>query len=209
MAAQGGLEKPKVRRILDAAASVFARRGFSGARMDEVAGEAGVSKGGLYLHFKSKEELFDALVGYVVSLETRKIALAVKGEGPVVNRLVRVLREYAEDMLGMAKLFPFFVEVYARAYRSETLRRLIQGWIESCTGELAKLVAAAVESGELRPVDPQAVAMQLVCLLEGQCLLLSAGTDLDRLPEAAEAGTRMLIDGLRPEAPGGPPGIGS
>lgn len=212
MATQGVLEKPKVRRILEAAGSVFARRGFSEARMDEVAGEAGVSKGGLYLHFKSKDELFDALVGYVVGLETRKMAMARRGDGPVVDRLVEVLREYAEDMVGMAKLFPFFVEVYARSFRSATLRRLIQRWIETCTGELAKLVAAGVESGELRAVDPAEVAMQLVCLLEGQCLLLSAGTDFERLPEEAETGTRMLIDGLRPRAEAadaaGPAGTG-
>ena len=55
---------PAVRRVLllEAAERVFARLGFHGARMDDVAAEAGVAKGLLYRHFVSKEELFGALM---------------------------------------------------------------------------------------------------------------------------------------------------
>lgn len=55
---------PERRRVLllDAAATVFARHGFNGARMEDVAREAGVAKGLLYRHFASKEELFGALM---------------------------------------------------------------------------------------------------------------------------------------------------
>lgn len=48
--------------LLEAAERVFARLGFHGARMDDVAAEAGVAKGLLYRHFVSKEELFGALM---------------------------------------------------------------------------------------------------------------------------------------------------
>jgi AcrR family transcriptional regulator len=48
--------------ILEAALEVFATRGFAAARLDDVAARAGVSKGTLYLYFKSKEELFKAVV---------------------------------------------------------------------------------------------------------------------------------------------------
>lgn len=48
-------------RILDAAAQVFAEKGFSRATMDDIAKKIGVSKGALYLYFKSKEQLFEEL----------------------------------------------------------------------------------------------------------------------------------------------------
>ncbi|MEX1143187.1 MAG: TetR/AcrR family transcriptional regulator [Thermoleophilaceae bacterium] len=50
------------RRILDAARAVFARSGYVGARMSDVADEAGLSMGGLYRYFGNKEELFAQLV---------------------------------------------------------------------------------------------------------------------------------------------------
>src|SRR5262245_23712339 len=53
--------------ILDAALDVFAERGFEAARLDDVAKRAGVAKGTLYLYFRDKEALFEALVRGAVS----------------------------------------------------------------------------------------------------------------------------------------------
>ena len=52
----------KRREILDAAELVFTTRGFSAARMDDIADTAGVAKGTLYLYFSSKQELFVSLL---------------------------------------------------------------------------------------------------------------------------------------------------
>lgn len=48
--------------ILDAATRVFANQGFDAARMDEIADYAGLSKGALYLYFKSKDAMFEAII---------------------------------------------------------------------------------------------------------------------------------------------------
>jgi AcrR family transcriptional regulator len=60
---------PEARRqaILAAALSVFAERGFEAARLDDVAARAGVAKGTLYLYFRDKEALFEALVRNAVA----------------------------------------------------------------------------------------------------------------------------------------------
>src|SRR4029453_6330670 len=49
-------------QLIDAAAAVFARRGFVAASLDEVAEEAGLTKGAVYSNFNSKEELFEAVI---------------------------------------------------------------------------------------------------------------------------------------------------
>ena len=62
------LDKKELRKeqnrleILDAAEQVFARQGFHTTTMEEVADECGWSKGTLYLHFKSKEDLFFSVI---------------------------------------------------------------------------------------------------------------------------------------------------
>jgi TetR/AcrR family transcriptional regulator len=48
--------------LLDAALDLFVAKGFAATRAEEVAAKAGVSKGTLFLYFKSKEELFEAVV---------------------------------------------------------------------------------------------------------------------------------------------------
>jgi AcrR family transcriptional regulator len=53
--------------ILDAALHVFAEHGYESARLDEVAARAGVAKGTLYLYFKDKEDLFEAMVRSAVA----------------------------------------------------------------------------------------------------------------------------------------------
>ena len=55
---------PEVRvlQILDAALVEFSERGFNAARMDDIASRCGLSKGGLYAHFQSKEQIFKALL---------------------------------------------------------------------------------------------------------------------------------------------------
>ena len=60
MAASGQHEREQ--RILDAAANLIAHYGYDKTTVDEIAREAGVSKGAIYLHFKSKEDLFEALL---------------------------------------------------------------------------------------------------------------------------------------------------
>ena len=68
------MAKPRYKRrkedrpqeITEAAFSVFAEKGYAAARVDEVAKRAGVSKGLMYLYFKTKEELFKAVVRSVV-----------------------------------------------------------------------------------------------------------------------------------------------
>ncbi|AIO69540.1 TetR/AcrR family transcriptional regulator [Burkholderia oklahomensis] len=52
----------RVNQILDAALAEFSANGFTGARIDDIAARAGMSKGGVYTHFGSKDEIFDALI---------------------------------------------------------------------------------------------------------------------------------------------------
>jgi len=196
MAGQDEIERPKTRRILDAAASVFARRGFGDARMDDVAGEAGVSKGGLYLHFKSKDDLFDALVGYLVGIETRKLARARVAKGPVADRLMDFFHGYALDIESMERLYPVFLEVYARASRHETVRRMLQRYLDAYVVELSKLVTEGIASGEFRQVDPDEIAMQLICLLEGLALVTGIDPQSSAMSEHADRGVRLVLDGL-------------
>jgi AcrR family transcriptional regulator len=64
--------------ILEAALAAFAARGYEAARLDDVAAQAGVAKGTLYLYFKDKQALFEELVrGAVTPIMDRVSAAAL------------------------------------------------------------------------------------------------------------------------------------
>src|SRR6476661_3924562 len=60
------LPEERPRQILEAALEVFAERGLSDARLEDIAKRAGVSKGTIYLYFPNKEELFREMVRDIV-----------------------------------------------------------------------------------------------------------------------------------------------
>lgn len=73
-------------RILDAALGVFAGKGYHDARLDEIAGEAELSKGAIYFHFPNKERLFLALLDQFANLLERRIVAAIEQETRGIDR---------------------------------------------------------------------------------------------------------------------------
>src|SRR5712675_940902 len=87
-------------RLLDAAQTVFAQRGFHGASVDEIAREAGATTGALYAHFAGKEALFLELLDHTMAQDVRGYAEASgAGETPEeaaragANRWMQILSE--------------------------------------------------------------------------------------------------------------------
>jgi AcrR family transcriptional regulator len=120
------------RAILDAALKVFAAHGFSGATMDAVATEAGLTKPTLYSYFSSKDDLFQAMM-----LAKRDLMLDVfdHPSGSMVADLRDFAWAYAEtvmrpDMLSLARLIigevTRFPEI-GRAYQSSGPDHLLHG----------------------------------------------------------------------------------
>lgn len=62
MTMQNATNSEREKRILDAAANLFTHYGFDKTTVSDIAREAGISKGAIYLHYKSKDELFEALL---------------------------------------------------------------------------------------------------------------------------------------------------
>src|SRR5437870_12294969 len=73
--------------LIDAAARVFARRGYHGTTVDDVAEEAGFTKGAFYSNFESKEDVFVELVADRSRNWTLPVARAYQGEEPLPVRL--------------------------------------------------------------------------------------------------------------------------
>ena len=146
-------KEARPQEILEAALAVFAEKGFTAARMDDIARRAGVAKGTIYLYFESKEAVFKALVRETVGARIGEIsAIIQKHEGPTPALLAAALRNFGEfastsDRVVLPKIviaeagnFPDL----ARFYREEVIERGLK--------VLGGVVARGIERGEFRKI---------------------------------------------------------
>jgi AcrR family transcriptional regulator len=142
--------------IIESALSAFAEKGFAAAKLDDIARDAGVAKGTLYLHFKTKEDLFRAVVRTAIAPQIDAVkASAEVFSGPFSQLAPRILLAVAQAMeegrlpalvkmvVGESRNFPDL----ARIWHDDLLSTAI--------GALSGVIARAQTRGELRAGDPQ------------------------------------------------------
>lgn len=83
-------------RILEAAAEVLAQRGYDSANLDEIARRSGASKGAIYFHFPSKEELALRLVQQLSDRLIDKVRRSISSEPPSHRRLALAVQALVE-----------------------------------------------------------------------------------------------------------------
>src|SRR5438876_6095608 len=85
-------------RILDAARAVFIRRGTAGARMQEIAAEAGVNQALLHYYFRSKERLSDAVFQQMASRLFPALIQTLGGDESVDEKVDDIIALYLENL---------------------------------------------------------------------------------------------------------------
>ncbi|AYD65656.1 TetR/AcrR family transcriptional regulator [Achromobacter sp. B7] len=140
---------PTVRtgQILDAALQEFSAAGYEGARMEDIALRAGLSKGGLYAHFSSKEQVFRALLERHLTparLDARAIVEASASVRQLAERLVDHL--YA-SLANPAMIVTMRLLLAESARVPHLARRWRQETADAHLADIASLLALARERG--------------------------------------------------------------
>lgn len=155
-------------RLLRAAADVFARRGYDGTRVADIAAEAGVSNGALYAHFGSKSELLVAALRKHVPHRLADL-FQDDPDQPVTELLLTVGRRLPTDQDFPAGLL---VEGLVAARRDEDVARPMRDYIGERTDWLAGLIHLAQEADEIDPaISPNALAHLCLLLAMGSALI--------------------------------------
>jgi AcrR family transcriptional regulator len=126
-------------RILDAAFTTFAERGYRDTAIDDIARESSTSKGGVYFHFPTKDAIFRELMGTTADKLVAKVERAVAGESDAIAQADIAIRTVLETFAGhrrMARLL--FVDAFGagRVFHAEIdvlhrrFSRLIAGYLD-------------------------------------------------------------------------------
>ncbi len=168
------------RQLLDAARRCFGRKGFDATSVREIYEEAGLSAGSVYLHFRSKDEIIEALA--------QEVLARIAGEQ-------RTIEETDDPLEGIASLVRWFAATAAAA-PVETLMLRVHAWAGAATHEpialafrtgFESLHAALVDALERgrragtveRSVDADSAARLVIASLQGFVLQLVNDTGAD------------------------------
>jgi AcrR family transcriptional regulator len=165
-----GRDSATERRILDAAHAVFVRRGTAGARMQQIAEEAGVNKALLHYYFRSKEQLSQAvfrraaleLLPAVLQVLSSDLDLESKVERVIDIELTQLLkRPYLPGyILSEINHDPERVPQLLQALVGETPERLRPRVLN----RIRQQIAERVDAGAMSPIAPESFVINLISL---------------------------------------------
>lgn len=198
MSPRPDVSEERKNQILEAAVAVFARLGFQQTRMDDIAQQAGLSKGALYLYYRSKDAIIAALLKYFFAQEFKRLQALVESDQQETahEQLMTLTHQLATTMKWMTRLMPIAFEFYAIAGREKEVHQFLKEYYQDYRTLLARLIQRGIERGEFRAVDAEATAITLAALYEGLALLFFVDPQALQWAEQAETSVRLLLEGL-------------
>ena len=181
------------RLLIDAAAAVFARRGFDAASLDEVADAAGFTKGAVYSNFRSKTDLIMALIQRRTAEQAVTAARAMAGAtlSEAIARLESSSQGAAPSGLDWLLLMS---EFWHYAMRDETARKALSEQYERARTISARMIAEKyAEAGTKPPMPPRDLAILVEAI--GIGLGFQAALDPGAVPAGLQGeATRRVLE---------------
>jgi AcrR family transcriptional regulator len=202
------LPEERPAQILKAALTEFGERGLAGARLDDIAKRAGLSKGTIYLYFPNKEELFREVVRFTVVSQIEESERQF-GEvtGSATDALTLFMRTFWR-FIRSSQFAPLFRLIHAEIHNYPDLARFYADEVVTRRLRLiSSIITRGVETGEFRNVDPKVAARMLTApfVIHGlwcthrECFASVAGeTDDEVLDELMQ----FYLYAIRPHAAG-------
>ncbi|HXH93619.1 MAG TPA: TetR/AcrR family transcriptional regulator [Thermoanaerobaculia bacterium] len=170
----------RVQSIQEAAIRVISRKGMAAATMQEIAEEAGVAKGTIYLYFRDREELVEKTFETAIGQLHGRLDAALDAEGPFAEKLRSLLTAqfaFFGENREFFRLYHSLRMTQGSATQQRRQKRTCQPQFKARVDRLAGMLKAAMDAGEVRVLDPSRLALFLI---EGSIAIV-----LERLTEDA------------------------
>jgi len=184
-------------QVLDAALRLFRRYGFRKTTVDEIAAEAGVGKGSVYLEFLSKEDLFFALVEEHERAILAEVRLVADSRRKLPKRLtevalVRPFRNF-DELQQLPEAFEMLASLRGR------LAERIRPYYVQCEQLVAELIREGCVSGCFRVANPAAAARVFYSAFEVAFVFTMQGMERATLEKTLRSLAGLLMTGLSGE----------
>jgi AcrR family transcriptional regulator len=168
--------------LLDAALAVFAERGYRDATVDAIAERAGFSKGALYWHFKSKDELLVALLDERLDRPWREGTERLESAPADVDMAPDASERFAAMIGGQGELVLLDQEYWALAVRDPKLRARYAKRERKFRKALGRAIAARIEHLGAPPLEGEPEELATLFMAVGKGLVLQKLIDDKAVP---------------------------
>lgn len=183
-------------RILDVALEAFARQGYDATGVAEICERAGVTKGGFYHHFRTKQDVFlELLEQWLIEIDAQ-MAAARNGRGSVSEGLMVMTGMIQNVFLVAGDRLPMFLEFLVQAAHSPVFGQATATPIRRYADFFSGMIAEGMARGELRAVKPDVMARVFLAFAMGLLtmgLVDPFGADWG---EVVREGMQTLLAGL-------------
>ncbi len=150
--------------ILDAARKVFVRDGMMGARMQDIAEEAGINKALLHYYFRNKELLFEKIFLDAAQQIFPRMNAVFQSEIPLLQKIENFVEAYITVVMENPYL-PIFVLNEINRDPERFLKKLWPNHSKPNPAPLLKQIQEEVAAGRIKPIDPASLLVNMISLV--------------------------------------------
>lgn len=185
--------------IIEAAQKLFEQNGFEQTTVDQIAALAELGKGTIYSYFKSKEEIYIAILEKKLDLLEEKMRAAVANPASAVDALYSLYEafiEYHRDRKGF--IDTLFVQIddqilYRLGGVVGGLKSKASVWMEI----VGNMIRWGIERGEFEPVDVERISKTIVGMILGLIIQFEMGQIKEDLINFRDAVFKLIFDGIK------------
>lgn len=160
-------------QIIDAARKIFMQRGLSGARMQDIADEAGINKAMLHYYYRNKEKLFEIVFAEAVQALLGRVNAIFAGDMPWKEKIVAAIDNYITSISENPYL-PIFVLHEINSNPDRMVNQFLHGPLFPNLRAFMMELAEEAAKGNIRKVDP----LQLMISIISMCVFPFAAKPL-------------------------------
>ncbi len=163
-------------QIFQAAITCFNKKGYHQTKMDDIAAEAGLSKGALYWYFKSKKALFLALFQESLG-EFEHVWQAIVGDETrtATGKLCASLGMFRMQLGELSSFIGVMMEAWAQTLHDEDVVGLLDDFYKPYLQMMTQIIEDGVANNEFQAKSAEATSLAIMCLLDGVMLALGTG----------------------------------
>jgi AcrR family transcriptional regulator len=189
----------RIHSIQEAALRVIARKGMAAATMQEIADEAGVAKGTIYLYFRDRDELVEKTFENAIGQLHKRIDAELLGDRSFDEKLRAMIAaklEFFRENREFFRLYSSLRQPEGSPQQQRRQKRTCQPQYEARLRHLANLMQEAMTRGEIRQMDPYRLALLIA---EGSTAIVLERLNEESSPsetEDAELIASVILDGI-------------
>ena len=190
----------RIQSIQEATMRVIARKGMAAATMQEIAREAGVAKGTIYLYFRDRDELVEKTFEGAMQHLNERIDAALDKDIPFEEKLREVMAAKLAFFRENREFFRLYISLRmpeGTPQQQRRQKRTCQPQYQQRVQKMAAVLEQAMARGEVRRVDPYRLALFII---EGSTAVVLERLNEESSPAAetdADLIASLILDGIR------------